>query len=92
MTERCMLAVPTIHLNGTSKDELLGQVLRAATAVGEALEALREAAPNERDYYPQFGGWKQAVEQHGARCDRLADVNEELNQLAIAIMDGGQKQ
>ena len=45
------MMVPTIHLNGTSHDELLRQILDAKEAIRKAVEALANAAPNMRDYY-----------------------------------------
>lgn len=86
------LAIPTIHLNGTHGDELLAQVNAAEFAISEALSALTKAAPNQRDYYPQGNdAWRKAVEQHGARVDRLVDVAKELETLAEAIANGGHK-
>ena len=43
--------IPRIHLNGTSKGELLDQLKAADRALGAAEEALGRAAPNARDYY-----------------------------------------
>ena len=43
---------PIIHLNGTSKDDLLQQYLDAGHALKAALTAMSMAAPNGRDYYP----------------------------------------
>lgn len=37
----------------TSADSLIEQLLDADAAIGEAVRALGEAAPNPRDYYPQ---------------------------------------
>lgn len=86
------MAIPTVHLNGTNGDDLLAQVNKAERAVDQALRALSNAAPNKRDYYPQGdAAWKQAVQQHMARVDRLSDVAKELEQLAEAIADGGHK-
>ena len=80
------MIVPTVHLNGTSKDELLRQVLEADRAINVALSRLHDAAPNGRDYYPAGpGALKQATEEHRARIDRLVDIRTELLALYEAI-------
>jgi len=47
------LLPPTVHLNGTSKDELLNQLEAVVSALDAALAAINAAAPNGRDFYPQ---------------------------------------
>jgi len=82
--------VPTIHLNGTSKEALLEQVVAAQAAVCAALHALREAWPNGRDYYPQGpGALREAEAEMNSRCARLDSVDRELGALALAIYEGG---
>jgi hypothetical protein len=77
------IRLPTIHLNGTSKAALLDGYLDAVSAVFAATEALSEAAPNARDYYPQGDdAFKQAQDEHNARMMKLNSVLFELQQLA----------
>ena len=79
---------PTIHLNGTSKQALLDQVLDAAHAVQDAIKALENATPNGRDYYPQGAdAIKLAIAEHTARVTKLKEVFGELAKLAIHISD-----
>ncbi len=47
---------PIVHLNGTSKNELLQQYLDAGHALQAALAAMHGAYPNGRDYYPSEPG------------------------------------
>jgi hypothetical protein len=47
------LAIPTIHLNGTSQESLISGYLDAITALHHAGSVLARAAPNMRDYYVQ---------------------------------------
>ena len=54
---------PTIHLNGTAKQDLLEERYEAIRACAALREALAKAAPNARDYYPQ-----------GPHAHRLASV------------------
>lgn len=80
--------VPTIHSNGTSREQLLDQVCQAHFAVIKAVEALERAAPNGRDYYPQGNSaLKLATEAHHARVVKLVDVLVELARLAEEIAD-----
>lgn len=80
------LKVPTIHLNGTSKQELLDQLIDAGQALRSAYVALCEAAPNARDYYPQGNGaYGAARDQHVERVRKIQAVIDELNALAEKI-------
>ena len=47
------MILPTIHLNGTSREGLREQVRRAHEAANDLRQALMEMTPNGRDYYPQ---------------------------------------
>lgn len=80
------LTVPTIHLNGTSKERLIEALCEASGKLNEAYAALKETAPNGRDYYVQGNtALINAIAEHSSRLRRIDDVRKELNQLAIAI-------
>jgi hypothetical protein len=80
------MTIPTVHLNGTSKDELLRQLFDAGSAVQAAMKALGEAAPNGRDYYPQGpSAFTVAQSEHLARMMRLQRVRDELYDMAEKI-------
>jgi len=82
------MTLPTIHLNGTPGERLLDQVTDAGSAVYKAIEALSQASPNARDYYPQGpGAFAAADDEHTARCVKLREVFDELQALAIGISD-----
>jgi hypothetical protein len=84
------MTIPTIHTNGTSKDELIKQVTDAAHAVQTAMETLCGAAPNARDYYPQGGGaFARADDEYQLRQIKLKEVFDELVELYNAIQDSG---
>ena len=84
------MKVPSIHLNGTPQDRLPEQAMEAAGAVGAAVEKLAATAPNGRDYYPQGdGAVSEALSEHYDRLSRLESVRRELEDLALAIADGG---
>jgi hypothetical protein len=85
------MMVPTIHLNGTSKDELVSQLIDAHKAIVEAMEALMKASPNARDYYPQGpDAIKTAFEEHRARVAKLHSVCDELFMISESIEIGRQ--
>lgn len=87
-----MIALPTLHLNGTAKDNLLEPLQEAIEAVRNATAAVISTYPNGRDYYPQGPeAIGKAMELHKSRLDRLHDVRSELEQMAEGIMDGGHK-
>lgn len=68
---------PTLHLNGTSFDELSAQYGEATEAVQRALRAL--PSPNGRDYYPAGpAAYDAARREHDVRCARLRAVLDEL--------------
>jgi len=80
------LMVPTVHLNGTSRDELSRQVCQAYAAVVEAGRALAASAPNGRDYYPQGqDAIIRAMTQHELRMRKLREVADELQHIAEQI-------
>lgn len=82
------LTVPSVHRNGTSREELLRQVQDAGQAVWQARDALAKTSPNARDYYPQgMSAFPAAVREHDRRAKALLEVQEELSQLAEAIAD-----
>lgn len=80
--------MPTIHLEGTSKTSLADQYAKAADAVRAAIEAVHDAAPNGRDYYPQG---EQAIgialDAHRSRLDRLDAVLSQIEAIQIHISE-----
>jgi hypothetical protein len=90
MTDPTGLEIPTVHLNGTSKDELIKQLRDAMEAVHAAEKALTLAGPPARDYYvvgPQ--AVQSAMYQHRARMEKLADVARDLEYIAVRVMEQG---
>jgi hypothetical protein len=80
------LTVPTVHLNGTSRKELLKQIEDAHAAVRNAIDKLCAAGPNGRDYYPQGPqAINHAVDEHSVRVQKLVSVQRELEELAEVI-------
>lgn len=81
---------PTVHLNGTSKNALLDQITDVEQVLGKAIEALCEASPNGRDYYPQGpDALRKAQAEHEARIAALTTVQHSLFELADRIAGAG---
>ena len=80
------MQLPTIHLNGTSKVNLIESLEEASFAIDNAYQALKETAPNGRDYYPQGPqAFTAADQEHVARLRKLDEVKEEIDALTVAI-------
>ena len=79
---------PTIHLNGDSANTLTEGYEDAYRAVNVALEAIQNASPNGRNYYPQGDtATAEAINEHVARVRALTTVANELLELAIHCAD-----
>lgn len=82
------MMMPTVHMNGTGKETLLNDHVDAMAAIRGAMEALRKAAPNARDYYVQGDdAYTKAREEYSARQQKLADVLDELEVIASHLAD-----
>lgn len=80
------MMVPTVHLNGTSREELLQQAMAATDKILEAMEVLSCAMPHGRDYYPQGpDALSRAQAEHKSRIERLDSVLSETRDLASLI-------
>jgi len=73
---------PTVHFNGTSRERLSAAYVAADEAIRSAMEALREAEPNGRDYYTQgAAAVHTAIREHNARMEKLRSVRVDLQEL-----------
>lgn len=77
------VVLPIVHLNGTSKEDLLRQRTELWDALGVVEDKLRQAAPNARDFHLEQGLYEQACAQHARRLEilrrLLAEVETELS-------------
>ena len=79
------MKIPTLHLNGSSKESLREQLMDAYTGVRKAIDAVCAAAPHGRDYYVQGpDAYPQARRDHESRLARLKSVQDEI----LAIWEG----
>lgn len=80
------LLKPSIHLNGTSKGELLDQLQTVVTALEAALAAINAAAPNGRDFYPQGPeALTEALAAFAERAQAVKQVHTDFSNLAWDI-------
>ena len=80
------LTIPTVHMNGTSRDNLVNPLREAYKALRIALDKLAETAPNGRDYYPQGpDAINRAMDEYRSRQERLQSVQKELTDIAMAV-------
>jgi hypothetical protein len=79
---------PTVHLNGTSQKDLLGQYCEMAYSLGKALDKMQENGPHGRDYYPQGdSALYKAQDEHRDRCNRLLKIKQEIEDIMYHIND-----
>jgi hypothetical protein len=82
------MTFPTLHLNGTSYDELFERADAACNTLYEAVMALRATAPNARDYYIQRGAaFAAAQQEHSDRVNRVSQALGEMQSLRENLME-----
>lgn len=86
------MTLPTIHLNGTSANDLAEGYRLALNAIDDACQALAGSGPNGRDYYPQgAGALEKALDEHSERLAALEKVKQEVLELARHCVDAAQE-
>mgnify|MGYP001612338421 CR=1 FL=1 len=80
------LMVPTIHINGSSRERLVEDLCDAVTALHDAKTALNRTTPNGRDYYPQGKeALDRALRAHERRMSSLGVIIDELTAIVDEI-------
>lgn len=80
------MMIPTVHLNGDSKQSLIDPLCDASMAINSAYDALKQTAPNGRNFYTQGpGALGKATDEHMDRLRRLDAIKTEIDELALAI-------
>lgn len=75
MTSRQMTTLPTIHLNGTSRQMLLDGYTEAYRKLIEFRDSFNSIEFNARDYYVQGpDAFTKAREERDAQRQRIADL------------------
>jgi hypothetical protein len=89
---RPAVVLPVIHLNGTSADDLANALVVALEKLWEAQQALANAGPNARDYYPLGPSVVQlALEQQRVREEQLQDIRTDLATVLDSVLDQQQR-
>jgi hypothetical protein len=84
------MMIPTVHLNGTSKGNLLAELDTAVAALNGAYDALRQVTVHGRDYYVQGdAAYPQARTEMDRRLVKLAEVQAELIEMRAAVNKQG---
>lgn len=82
------MMIPTIHTNGTARDDLIEQVTSAMDKGRAFIQAMQAMAPHGRDYHPQgSGALAAATLENEARIAIVQSVIDDLNAMAEAIAD-----
>ncbi len=86
-TER-NVSIPTIHMNGTSAESLLKDLMTAYHATAQLQSAMRDVTPNARDYYTQGDeAATKARNDHATRQKMISDIRTDLETIIIGIQD-----
>lgn len=81
-----MPIIPTIHMNGDTRDTLLNDYLAQRKAVITAIKALQAHPPHARNYYPEgMAAFTKAQDEHRERIAALKHVTRELEEILEAI-------
>lgn len=81
------LVKPQISINGTDRNELLGQQLAVLEAFRALEHAMNEAAPNGRDYQHHPAELAPARKAWDERIDAVLALRTEIENHAIAISE-----
>lgn len=77
------MITPTINPNGSSIDDLIDPRLKAMGRLMDAIEALKQTAPNGRDYPSDADRCTADRDEH---FDRLAKLRAVFDQIANEIL------
>ena len=73
------MMIPTVHMNGTSKKNLLAELQEAHVAIEVAIDKLVQVTCHGRDYYPQGPhAYGQAREEMDRRFQLLQSLQNDL--------------
>lgn len=80
--------LPTVHLNGDSREELTKQAKFAHGALVDASKALCQMRPHPRNFYPQGGdAFQQAVAEYNRHMQALAEAIDYAMDHRIHLID-----
>ena len=81
-------ALPTIHLNGSSRKDLFEGYYSAYRKLKEAAEEFNKVEFNARDYYVQGDAhWSEAQQQRRKHQDAMRETLKYLEEHVIHLLD-----
>lgn len=85
------MTYPTIHVGGTSSDELVKQTTEALSAAENLTIKLSLMCPHPRDYPQGLDAWNRAWFEHAERVNAARRIERELRDWAKHVaMERGQ--
>jgi len=87
MADTSERTLPTIHLNGSSRQRLVEDAQTAYSALNAALETLCAMRPHQRDYYVSPDTWAPASEEHSRRIETVLQVRDEIAHWAVDVQN-----
>ncbi len=80
--------IPFVHINGTSAEELIKQQQEVFRKANELLDALRQASPHARDYYPYASAaFTLASDQHREIFNQVNAIASRAEAIAVAVYE-----
>ena len=79
------MQLPTIHPNGTRKEQLIENLRKAICDLNLAYDSLKQCAPNERDYPQGPEAMERAKKQYLDWMLWIAELEAELEEFTLAI-------
>jgi hypothetical protein len=87
MADTPTITLPLVHINGTGRAALVAQYTEVAKGLRETIDAMSEAAPHGRDYYPLGDGvYQKAAAEHVDRLRRLLTVQVEISAILRSLI------
>jgi hypothetical protein len=81
------IKIPTIHMNGTSYQDLYDGHMAMRQSLMDAARTLRANTPNMRDFYVQSDeAGQEARHQHAERLAVIDRMAEEIEFIVLGIM------
>lgn len=83
-----MVMIPSVHMNGTSRKELIQIHMAAMLAITDAITKAQRSVPNGRDFYPQSSdAINLAMAEHWERINKLKAVGEDFEKILEKLIE-----
>ena len=83
MDDDKQLTYPLVHMNGTSKEDLLDGYQKAWEALSRASDALAATSPHARDYYPKENGNREYGYAYRQHLDRMCAIEVIMDEILM---------